>query len=462
MEKEKLSIKSEKEKSALSAIDRVLEGGGEESFTPAYLEIQKRPPAPLARVMVFVLMGVILAAVAWSAFAQFDVVVTAPGKVVPSGRVKLVQPLEPGIVKAIHVRDGQTVKAGQVLIELDPTTTQADRNRLARDVMEAGLEVQRLISQSKGANRIWNIPANADPSLVRTQTLLLQSRLAENSQRIASLDQEIARRMAEKAGVEASIKKISASLPLLEKRLSMKEELVKEEYISEMAAIDNRMEVSNQQNDLIVQKAKLNECNAAVSAAKKNRIQAEAEFKSRTLAELAEAQKKFETASQDLIKAEQRTQQQQLTAPSDGVVQQLAVHTVGGVVTAAQPLLTIVPEGTTYEVEAQVLNKDIGFIKPGQDVVVKFDAFEYTKYGYLNGKLEWVGTDAVQDQKLGLIYPVRINVSGTELPSKIEGKRPSIGAGMTITADISVTKRKAYEYFLGPLLRYKNEAMRER
>lgn len=461
MENEELKQESSGSK-VKEYIDKVFAGGDDQAFTPAYLEIQKRPPAPLARVMTITLMGVVLAVILWSIFAEFDVVVTAPGKVVPSDHIKVIQPLEPGVVKAIHVRDGQKVKGGQILIEMDPTYSQADRDRLAKDAMEAKIEVQRLMAQSEFKNKISGLAAGGDPLIIRTQNLLLQSRLAEYNQRISSINHEIAKKKAEKAGVEAGIRKLASALPLFEKRLAMKEELVKAAYVSELAVIDNKMEVSNQKNDLIVMQAKLDECDSGIQAVLQSKMQTEAEFKSKTLAELTEARKKLETTSQELIKAERRKTQQTLVAPSDGIVQQLAVHTIGGVVTAAQPLLTVIPEGMKFEVEAQVLNKDIGFLKPGQDVVVKFDAFEYTKYGYLNGKLEWVGTDSIQDQKLGLIYPVRILVSGTELPSRIEGNRPTIGAGMTITADISVSKRKAYEFFLSPLLRYKTEALRER
>jgi len=443
-------------------LSRMLEGGDETAFTPAYLEVQKRPPAPLARTMVVTLMSVAVAMALWAFLAQFDVVVTAPGKVVPSDRIKLVQPFEPGIVKMIHVRDGQAVKAGQVLIELDPTSSQADRNRLARDVMEARLEVQRLNAQLTGLTSIGDQTPGSNSSLARTQNLLLRNRLAEHHQKMAALNHELVRKQAEKAGVEASIEKLRSTLPLLEKRLNMKEELVKDAYMSEMAVIDSRLEVAGQKNELAILRAKLRETTAAEKAVAESRIQADAEFRYRTLTELAEARKRLETATQELVKAERRKQQQVLTAPCDGIVQQLSVHTVGGVVTAAQPLLTVIPKGASFEIEAQVLNKDIGFIHPGQDVVVKLDAFEYTKYGYLNGTLQWVGTDAIQDQKLGLVYPVRILASSNQLPGKVAGKNPSISAGMTVTADITVQKRGAYEYFLGPLLRYKNEAMRER
>jgi hemolysin D len=297
---------------------------------------------------------------------------------------------------------------------------------------------------------------------VRTQELILQSRVAEYRQKMAAMAHEVARKQADRAASAATAEKLGTTLPMVEQRLKMKEELAQEGYVSRMALIESKLEYENQKNDLVAQRARLKEAKAAMEMAVETRNQAEAEFKAKTLGELAEANKRWQSVSQELVKAEQRKQQQTLVAPVDGIVQQLAIHTVGGVATAAQPLLTVVPNGTSYEIEAQVLNKDIGFLRPEQAVAVKLDAFEYTKYGYLNGRIQWVGTDAIQDQKLGLVYPVRVLVAGNQLPSEVNGKRPSIGAGMSVTADISVAKRRAYEYFLGPLLRYKTESLRER
>ena len=431
-------------------------------FVPAALEIQSQPPAPLGRAIALAIMAFMLAFVLWAVWAQFDVVVAAAGKVVPSVRVKVLQPLEPGIVKAIHVRDGQTVKQGEVLIELDPTTTQADRARLGRDAIEAKVELQRLIALSTGKAVIEDLPADADPRIVETQRQLLEARLAEYQQRMAALSTDVVRRRAEARAIATTAQKLRSTLPLLQRRLAMKETLARQQYMSELALIDARIEVVNHHKDLEAQTHRLSEAQAALSVAEQQRVQAEAEFRSKIFAELAETAKRFETARQELVKAEQRTQQQTLVAPVAGVVQQLAVHTVGGVVTAAQPLLTVVPEGTSFEVEAQVLNKDIGFLRAGQPVAVKLDAFEYTKYGHIDGTIQWVGTDAVADQKLGLVYPVRIMLASNRLPNAIGAAQPAIGAGMAVSADIVINKRRAYEYFLAPLLRYKAESLRER
>jgi hemolysin D len=153
---------------------------------------------------------------------------------------------------------------------------------------------------------------------------------------------------------------------------------------------------------------------------------------------------------------------QTLRAPIDGVVQQLAVTTVGGVVTAAQPILTVVPENTPLEVEAQVLNRDIGHLRVGQRVINKVETYDFTRYGYIEGEVQWVGTDAVQDQKLGLVYPVRIKLAHMQTPNEVNGNKGVVTAGMNITSDIRTDERRLIEYLIAPMLRYKQEAMRER
>ena len=150
-----------------------------------------------------------------------------------------------------------------------------------------------------------------------------------------------------------------------------------------------------------------------------------------------------------------------MIAPISGTIQQLSVNTIGGVVNASQAVLSVVPGEDGLEVAAQVMNKDIGFLRTGQPVTVKLDAYEFTKYGSLSGELQWIGADAVKDEKLGQVFPVRIILHDTRLPVEVNGEHPALRIGMSVTADIAIGKRKAYEYFLGPLLKYKNESLRE-
>ena len=178
--------------------------------------------------------------------------------------------------------------------------------------------------------------------------------------------------------------------------------------------------------------------------------------------ELADATKRRDATEKELTKAQQRTQLQVLRAPIDGVVQQLTVFTEGGVVTQAQVLMTIVPASEGLEVEAKVLNRDIGHVRVGQRVINKIETFDFTRYGYIEGEVQWVGTDAVVDERLGPVYPVRIRLLQSETPNVVRGKRGQITAGMSVTSDIRIGERRMAEYFMAPLLRYKEESLRER
>jgi len=176
--------------------------------------------------------------------------------------------------------------------------------------------------------------------------------------------------------------------------------------------------------------------------------------------QLADSEKRASGVEQDLIKAEQREKAQRLVSPIDGTVQQLAVHTVGGVVSPAQPLMAIVPDDDVLEVEARLLNSDVGFVKPGQRVEVKLDAFPFTKYGTLPGVLQSVSADSVQDEKLGLIYPIRVKLDRNKVD--VDGQPITLAPGMATTVEIKTGSRRLIEFILSPVMRLHQESMRER
>ncbi|WP_454720318.1 MULTISPECIES: HlyD family type I secretion periplasmic adaptor subunit [Cupriavidus] len=432
-----------------------------EAFATAAMGLANRRPARMAGITAVAVCGVAALSLVYAVFAKMDVVVSTQGKVIPSGKSKIVQPLEAGIVRAIHVRDGQAVRAGDVLIELDPTTTTADRDRMRREHLEAAADVARLtaLMEDKPAMPpVEDLPAD----IARTQQALLTSALAEHRARLAALDAEIARKRADRDGAAASLEQIDASLPLVTKKNDMREELVKTGHIAETGLIETRLELLNFRKELALQRSRLSEAAAGLNAIRQQRAQAIAEFAARGSAGLAEASRKEAASALELVKASQRRDLQTLRAPIDGVVQQLAVTTVGGVVTQAQPLATVVPAHTALEVDAQVQNKDIGYVKPGQRVITKVETFDFTRFGYIEGEVQWVGTDAVNDPKLGPVYPVRIRLSETATPNSVNGRKGTLTPGMSVTADIRVDERRMISYFLSPLMRYKDEALRER
>jgi hemolysin D len=430
-------------------------------FSTAAAALLATPPARGARLISVVLCAFVIAAVVYAYFARIDVVVSGQGRVIPSGRSKVVQPLDAGLVRAIHVRDGQQVKQGDVLVELDLTSTTADREQLLRGAAEADAEVRRLTAQLVG-DAAFEAPADAPPAIVEMQRQILIGRAAEQKAKLAGLDAELARRRADRDAIQSSIAKLETSVPLVRKKHEMRESLARTGHVSQNSLIETNLEVIATERELAVQRNRLAEAHAMLASAAQMRAQAEAEFKSRTAAELAEATKRRDGAHQELVKVEQKRNLQTLRAPIDGVVQSLAVNTVGGVVTSAQALMSIVPEHAPLELEAQVLNRDIGHVRPGQRVAVRVETFDYTRYGLVEGEVQWVGTDAVVDQKLGPVYPVRVALKTVEMPNVVGGRRGALAPGMSVTTDIRVDDRRMIEYFLAPLLRYKEESLRER
>jgi hemolysin D len=441
--------------------ERVSETLALNPFSSAALALQIRPPSHVVRMVTLGICAMTAIGLLFASLAKMDIVVSAQGKVIPAGKSKVIQPLEAGVVRAVHVRDGQSVHAGDVLIELDPTSTGADRDRVQREYWEAQADVLRITAQLE-SKKVFAPPADMPVDIAANQHIILQGRNAEQRARMASLDADMNKRRADVEAIQTHVTQLNSSLPLIAQKNQMREDLAKTGHIAQTTVIDSKLELINAEKDLAVQGSRLKESKANYQAAVEQRSQALAEFKARTSTELVEATKKRDTAQQEYIKANQRWTQQTLKAPIDGVVQQLSVTTVGGVVTAAQPLLTVVPEHTPLEIEAQVVNRDVGHLHVGQRVINKVETYDFTRYGYIEGEVLWVGTDAVQDQKLGLVYPVRIKLAHTETPNAVNGRKGMVTAGMNVTADIRTDERRMIEYLLAPMLRYKQEALRER
>jgi hemolysin D len=325
------------------------------AFLPAALEITETPPSPIGYAIGVTIIAMFSMVLAWACFGHIDIVATATGKIVPSGRTKIIQPFETGVVRAIHVQDGQTVTAGDVLIELDPTMNEAERNHLRSDLAAARLDIARLkavLSDDPNPLAVFNPPTEAAPMLVSMQRQLLTQQVDEQRAKVAALDRQKVQKQAELATVMATVKKIETVLPVLKQRVDIRETLYSHETGSKANYLELFQTYVESQQELQVQKSRVQEAEAAISAISEARAQTAAEFRRTLFAELVEAERKASGLSEDLIKATQRTQLQALTTPVDGTVQQLSVHTVGGVVTAAQALMILVPSDSHLEVEA--------------------------------------------------------------------------------------------------------------
>jgi len=443
-------------------------------FLPAALEVLETPPSPIGLGMLWLIIVIFVVALTWSWFGQIDIVATASGKIVPTERTKLIQPLETAVVRAIHVTDGQAVQAGDVLIELDPTETGADVDRLRRDEMTAGVEVARLTAMIDRADELGSLPSFAtglgeadfayegevDPAILRVQRSLMASLEAEQIQRLAATDQEIQRLDASAERAVATIERLEATVPLIRQREKAQATLVQKELLARSEYLRTAQELAEATGQLAEQRHGLRETAAALEGAKRERQQAIEEYRRTRLGELAEAEARLNTATQETIKAETRATSRLLRAPEDGVVQQLKIFTVGGVVTPAQELMVIVPADSQLEVEAMIENKDIGFIDEGQVAEVKIETFAFTRYGVIDAEVKTVSRDAIPDEDRGLVYAARIALSTDVM--NIRGREIRLSPGMAVSAEIKTGKRRVLEYILDPVLRATSEAMRER
>ncbi|MFD2265422.1 HlyD family type I secretion periplasmic adaptor subunit [Lacibacterium aquatile] len=433
------------------------------AFKPGLLAILETPPSPTARLTTLLLCSAIVAAGTWGWFGKMDVVASATGQIVPTGQIKQVQASEPAVVKAIHVTEGQRVKAGDLLVEFDPTPAEADLEAAETESHLAALDIARLtalIEKPEAPDAAFIPPAGTAPAAEILQRSLIRARAAEQIAKRRNAEAEIAKRSAEASAYGAEATKIEAILPLLERRVSARRTLLDRQAGSEMAFLELQQQQIEQAREVPVRRQRQREAEANADAARATLAQVEAEYERSLNTELAEALRKRQAADLAATKARRRLDLTRLTAPVDGTVQQLVLATVGGVVTAAQPLMALIPSGTALEVRAQLPNKDIGFVKAGQPVKVKIESFTFTKYGLLTGTVTGLSADAVKDEKQGLVYTARIALDSDRMT--IDGQSQRLTPGMAVTAEIVTGERRLIEYVLTPVLRAVNEAGRER
>ena len=473
----------------------------EREFLPAHLELTETPLSAAPKWIARLVILFALIALLWAIFGKLDIVAVAQGKTSLGGRSKTIQALETAVVERINVKDGQTVKKGDVLMELAGIGSDSDYNRSLEALRAAYLNKWRsetllaaienghsprlsssIDTDKQGNNHqdakqvasapqglqaasettslkqqiIASIPQSA---IIEAQTLVLNQYQAWSTkdQQLASVKEQ---RKAERTSTQAQISKLAAMTQIEGQRVSDYRELVAQDYLAKHSLLEQESKYIQAKNDLASQQSTLQQITQAIKQAEDERILNTQTIKRDTLDVLRQANEQIGQLEPEAAKAEQRKQLLTLTAPVDGTVQQLAMHTIGGVVTAAQPIMVIVPSEDKLEIEAIVPNKDIGFVQAGQEVVVKIESFPYTRYGYLTGKVKTVSFDAVENKDLGLVYTAIVSLDKDTL--NIEGKPVRLDAGMNATAEIKTGKRSVISYLLSPLQTKVDESLRER
>lgn len=445
------------------ASDRVKLANDNTDFLPAALEVLETPPNPLGRAILWVIMGFLTLALAWACFGQIDVVAVAQGRIIPDGRIKTVQAADQGVVTAIHVHDGQRVQEGEPLIEFDPTVSAAEveqaREALAVAEIDRG-RAQALLDFANGASRPLQLPQNTPAEIAATQQAIVAARIAEHRAARGQLAQDRAQRAADRAMVEADIARLEQQVPLAEQQLESFRALEARGFAPRLRVAEVEERAIGMRQDLVIRRAELGRARAAEAASAQQLASIDAQFRREALDAFNEADATARLRREELTIAEQRNSRTILTSPATGIVQQLQVHTIGAVLRPADPILVVVPDGSTLVVDAMVLNRDAGFVREGQDVRVKLEAFPFTRYGVVEGRLTFMSRDAIQDENLGLVFPARVELS--QFAINVDGQATPLTAGLAATAEIKTGRRRIIEYLLSPLQRRVEEAGRER
>ncbi|MFN3620629.1 HlyD family type I secretion periplasmic adaptor subunit [Sphingorhabdus sp.] len=448
-------------------------------FLPAALEIMEKPPSPGLRWLLLSVCGLFTLALVWSIIGRVDVVATANGKVIPSGNVKIIQPIEIGYVRKIHVHNGQHVEAGQLLVELDPTLAGADaaqaNQKLLTSQVIAARNMALLDHLNKGGSR-FTAPAGASAETASTQTDFVQSSIVEYEAERTSLIQQRAERAADLAGSEAEISKLKQTLPLMEMQLVARKELAEKGYFSKIRLLEFEQQKVEHIQNIAVQVANASKARAAMANIDAQLLRLKGSFRKNAVAELSGAQETIALSREDVTKSARRQEFQQLRAPVSGTVQQLAISTIGGVVQPAQTLMIIVPDDAAVVVEASIMNKDIGFVREGQPVRVKLEAFNFTDYGIIPGVVDSISRDAIETSQQNLdrpqieagrppsgqgpVYAARIRLLKRTI--SVRGDDRVIGPGLAAQIEIKTGERRIIQYLLSPLSQTIDEAGRER
>ena len=473
----------------------------EREFLPAHLELTETPLSAAPKWAARLVIAFALIALLWAIFGKLDIVAVAQGKTSLGGRSKTIQALETAVVERINVKDGQTVTKGDVLMELAGIGSDSDYNRSLEALraaylnkwrsetllaaienghsprLSSSIDTGKQVNNHEDAKQVASAPQGLQAAsettslkqqiiasipqsaIIEAQTLVLNQYQAWSTkdQQLASVKEQ---RKAERTSTQAQINKLAAMTQIEGQRVSDYRELVAQDYLAKHSLLEQEGKYIQAKNDLASQKSTLQQITQAIKQAEDERTLNTQTIKRDTLDVLRQANEQIGQLEPEAAKAEQRKQLLTLTAPVDGTVQQLAMHTIGGVVTAAQPIMVIVPSEDKLEIEAIVPNKDIGFVQVGQDVVVKIESFPYTRYGYLTGKVKTVSFDAVENKDLGLVYTAIVSLDKDTL--NIEGKPVRLDAGMNATAEIKTGKRSVISYLLSPLQTKVDESLRER
>ncbi len=434
-------------------------------FLPAAEEIVETPAAPLGQIVVWLVTILLIVALAWSYFGRIDIVAVANGKVSTEGSTKIIQPAVSGVITKINVREGQAVKQGDVLIELDKSVAKKDLATVEQSLNVAKTErdILRQIASGNSADGVIDsasLPdevkanlrdfAKARSNLTNAQSQSFSGQI-QNQQQLLQFNQQA------RGQLENSLSNLKKRKAEIEQQLPNASPIEQVNLRSELTNLDQR--IASAESAVIGQNQQVLQSQSALNQLQNQSQTNRAETNNAFYTEIMTAEKRIAEIENNLVRAKQVLAQADLTAPVDGTVLTLATKTVGGVVSTSEKIAEIVPEKVPLYVDATLENQDIGFVKSGQRVVVKVATYPFQRYGYLEGEVETISPDAVADEKKGLVYKAKIKLTGDTSSKQTQ---LNLLPGMSVSAEITTGKRRIIEFFLDPLMTHMDGSLKVR
>jgi len=441
-------------------------------FAPEILAIEKRPPSPLPRFTLYAALVLVAILFVWACFGRLDIVASAEGKLVPQTYLKIVQPADAGVLKDILVHEGDHVRAGQVLMQLDTTISGADQTIAAKEVALRRLQLQRIDAELAG--RSMHADENSE-SLFAEVDAQARGRQRAYQDALSTERAVFAQAESELEAAQQQVIKLEKVLPSLIEEEAALAKLSVEGNVARMQALQKQRERISSEQDLHSQRRTAESLTSKIDESRTRIARITSDYRQQLLSERVDAQAALDKALQELAKQNRRTELAQLRAPQDGIIKDLATSTIGAVVNAGTVLASLVPAGEHLQAEVLIKNEDVGFVFAGQHVKVKLAAYPFQRYGLVDGVVTRIAADATdgsqnrnngtrQDdneaQPATATYKVIVTLASQELMHG--GSRLALAPGMRVVAEIRQGDRTVLEYILSPVQKTLREAGHER
>lgn len=436
----------------------------ETEFLPAILEVTETPPSPTGRIVMWSIMLLLVVGLAWAFLGHINEVAVAPGKVIPSGQAKTVQVKNKGIIKEIRVEEGDQVQEGDVLVLLDPTTTSADYDSLKKRAAYYKLDIQRLTAELTGEPFIPEEDPDLEAHDLAAELALYQSRTSDHQTQRQSRQDVIEQRQARLRSAQSTYERYAEGLRIAQEKERRLTDLIAQSAISEFQLLEQQNQTIEYAKNAQAELDEISSIQAEIAEAEQNLANVDAAYRKDIMTSLVEAKKEYYSITESIKKADEDARMATIVAPTSGRVYNLSVHTIGGIVTDAQPLMQIVPEDVSLEFEVYAENKDIGFIRVGQIAEVKVETFNFQKFGMVDATVTEVSADAVNDASdLERNKRFKLILDPIDRPvMDVMGEDVPLAVGMNVSAEIKIREKRIIDFFLDPFRRYTSEALRER